>query len=262
MVREILVAELVKEVLGPREGIYEVLNESPLGEYITGVLAPIMKKRASDIDNEAEMPTEDTQTYEEGTTEAGVDVPPLFHPALDPRSRPSTIGLSFVLESQGVPRIDVCLTWARYTQKTSDSSNAQSWQREPRHAVLSINLDSNATYWIDHQGRQVTDPSQSEISLHKIVRFSDNRHFVSVYLVNRIKPDKEFATAAHHIFQPQIRVSCCNGTRPVPESEAPHKEMRKRDLNSYIEINPSMQGGIFAQQYGETLIQRIWHPLQ
>ena len=39
--REIFVTELVREVLGPRRGISEIMDSSPLTEYITGVLAPI-----------------------------------------------------------------------------------------------------------------------------------------------------------------------------------------------------------------------------
>jgi hypothetical protein len=118
IMREIFLVELVKEVLGPREGIRETLLDSPLNEYITGVLAPVIldiDQITPDIDNEAEMPIEDLSAYdEEQDTDRNIGVPPLFSPVLDPKSRSPTMGLSFVIESLGVPKVDVCLTWARY----------------------------------------------------------------------------------------------------------------------------------------------------
>jgi len=38
--REIFVTEIVKEALGPRGGAFEILDDNPLSEYITGVLSP------------------------------------------------------------------------------------------------------------------------------------------------------------------------------------------------------------------------------
>lgn len=86
--REKLVVELVKEVLGPREGPYEVLHSSPLNEYLTGVLAPVAGEGATDIESSAELPAEDTGYYEGETADVDVGVPPLQHPALDPKKRP------------------------------------------------------------------------------------------------------------------------------------------------------------------------------
>jgi len=118
--REKLVVELVKEVLGPRKGPREILNDNPLNEYITGVLAPVLdisaRRTAAEIESEAELPVEDTQSYEEEMEDVDIHVPPMLHPALNPKNRPSTIGLSFVAEAAGKPVIDVCLTWARYRE--------------------------------------------------------------------------------------------------------------------------------------------------
>lgn len=38
--REFIISELVKEVLGPRNGTHERMNGNPRDEYITGILAP------------------------------------------------------------------------------------------------------------------------------------------------------------------------------------------------------------------------------
>ncbi|MHA2223570.1 MAG: hypothetical protein ACXAAO_16145, partial [Candidatus Thorarchaeota archaeon] len=106
--REILVTELVKEVLGPRNGIDEILTESPLSEYITGVLAPIVPEAEPDIDGEAMIPNQESQTIQEvEATDVEVDAPTLLSPALNPKSRPCSMGISFVLESNGQTAIEI-----------------------------------------------------------------------------------------------------------------------------------------------------------
>ncbi len=213
--REKLITELVKEVLGPRLGAREQLDNNPLTEYITGVLAPVTDKAIKEIESEAELPSEDTQSYEEETADVEIHIPPMLHPALDPKNRPSTMGLSFIVESAETPVVQVCLTWARY-KRIEERKNV--WQREPRCAILSIDLRASNTFWIDSEGKLVTGNSEAEISLHVVVRQHEgNRYLVNLFLVNRVKPDKEdFIRAEDHIFQPQIRVVCGKGTKLVP----------------------------------------------
>ncbi|MEM4972407.1 MAG: hypothetical protein QXR87_01665 [Candidatus Hadarchaeales archaeon] len=109
--RELFVTELVKEVLGPRGGFREEIRESPLIEYITGVLAPVTSPPARDIDAESEVPLNETQEYEEETDDTDIHVPQHLSPVLNPRSRPPSIGLTFVVECDDgrTPGIDVCL---------------------------------------------------------------------------------------------------------------------------------------------------------
>jgi hypothetical protein len=213
--REIFVAELIKEVLGPRSGVRELLHENPLNEYITGVLAPIVRKVSREVDAEAEIPAEGVPGMgEEEAEDVDVNVPPLFSPVLDPKRRPSTMGISFVLESTDTPQIDVCLTWARYFKIEENG-----WERKPRSAVLRINAESGSTFWIDGTGRVVDpDSAEAEVSLHVISRRrSVNQFFITLYLVNRVKSSNpENPDAREHIFQPQIRVVCAEGTRIVP----------------------------------------------
>ena len=108
--RELFVTELVKDLLGPRNGPHEVMNDSPLSEYITGVLAP-----------EGAMPCIEEETVdvplpeieEDEYREQDVHVPPLLSPALYPQSIPRSFGISFAVEADERPEADICLTWAR-----------------------------------------------------------------------------------------------------------------------------------------------------
>jgi hypothetical protein len=222
--REVFVTGLIREILGPRDGIHEILDVSPLNEYITGVLAPVICRAGRDIESEAEIPVEDVEEPEEEYADVDVSIPPLLSPALDPKSRPTSMGLSFVVEAPTTPRIRVCLTWARYITVTGYSSIR--WRRQPRYAVLPITLERDYVIYVDQRGRIVDDEQQAEISLHVIVRpMQNNHHLVTLYMVNRVRPPAGSVTAEHHIFQPQIRVKCdegcrvVEGVRKIPEGE-------------------------------------------
>ena len=226
------------------------MNDNPLNEYITGVLAPVLdisaRRTAAEIESEAELPVEDTQSYEEEMEDVDIHVPPMLHPALNPKNRPSTIGLSFVVEAAGKPVIDVCLTWARYREIENREIKKKSWQREPRKAVFSVNLLSSETYWIDNQGRLVTDQSDAEISFHVIVRpLEGNRYLVNLFLVNRLKPpaEGEPLKAEHCIFQPQIRVSCGEGTRLVPGIRRKPADWEEQKLEFLYRHRPVLARG-------------------
>jgi hypothetical protein len=214
--REVLVTELVKECLGPRAGINEVLNTSPLNEYITGVLAPHMEtsEELRDIDVDAAIPEEVSQEYEGETADREVDFPPLFSPPLDPKSRPTTMGLSFILEGDVSAHLHLCISWAKYSAMTRE--RGMSWRREPRAKVLEIRLNDPQRLTLISRGvNEANDPV--ELGLYKLVRSRGNQHHVTLYLVNRISvPEGEHATAEDHIFQPQIRVICPEDTRLVP----------------------------------------------
>lgn len=96
--RDHIVVDLVKEVLGPREGPYETLpsNENPRDEYITGVLAPVEAAGSShDIEANVDAVIEETAGEEDQYSQDSVIVPSVFSPALDPKALPKSIGLSF-----------------------------------------------------------------------------------------------------------------------------------------------------------------------
>jgi hypothetical protein len=226
--REIFVTQLAKEVLGPRNGINEIIPESPLGEYITGVLAPTVGEAQTNIDDESVIPTEDTPASEEELPEV-VDVPPLFSPALNPKNRPPTMGLSFAIESSDPPKVAICVTWARYRPLRRDTRT--SWQRIPRPAyITSLDLHPDISpIWINDQARVVSQ-DQAEISLHFDVRTDNSMHFISIYLVNRVAVAQgQLVTAEHHVFQPQIRVICERGNL-VPGERAKPKSYDERML--------------------------------
>ncbi|HJU14242.1 MAG TPA: DISARM system helicase DrmA [Candidatus Nitrosotalea sp.] len=220
--REIFVTQLVKEVLGPRGGICEILESNPLSEYITGILSPIQKEsdpKNVGIDNAATLPIDDSGMSEEDDVDEDVEISALLSPVLDPKRIPSTMGISFFVKTQNAqadPRISVCLTWARYYR--SGQGKVQ-WTRNPRGIILDVTLDSDRVFYFNTQGKE-TDAENAEVSFHTLPRKKENNsHFITLYLVNRIKiPDAERQPVElYHIFQPQIRVKCEGGTEIIQD---------------------------------------------
>lgn len=206
--RDILINALIAEVLGPRGGAWEQLppEEDPLEEYITGVLAP---RSAADADLDAEdeaVAEEDPEADDE--SDPGLPSAPLGMtvPALDPRSRPASLGISFSVRSAGTPRIDVCCTWARYEE-------AHGWHRSPRTARW------EAVWCL--QGDQEL-PQQADEWVQVIVRTRPHGDAwrISIFLVN-ITPcaENEHPHADKHVFQPQIRVRRAGDTQIIPTDD-------------------------------------------
>ena len=124
--------------MGPREGPDEILPtaQDPRDEYITGVLVPEHDTTPEEsIESEVEEVVEEISGEDDQHVQGDEDdqdtrgrlvVPGVLSPALDPRSLPRSIGLSFTLSSEdGTPEIEVCTTWARYQQHRTG------WQRQP-----------------------------------------------------------------------------------------------------------------------------------
>ncbi len=209
--RDLMIMELVKDVLGPREGPYEVMTTSPLLEYLTGVLAPLESIRNEDPDEMVMIG--EAETGEEDDLERDVYVPPLITPPLDPQRRPSSFGITFAVEGKGKPpRISVCLTWGCYAE------NGHEWRRNPAFTVIENISPQNREWWFTRNGKK-TDRGKGEISCHMLARSpSDGIYVVNFYFVNRIRPELEYARTEDHLFQPQIRIVCDESTELVPLS--------------------------------------------
>jgi hypothetical protein len=204
--RDCILTALVKEVLGPRDGPYEILPETqdPRDEYITGVLAPARAPRPpDDVDADVDEVIEETSSEEDQDTQGYVVVPGVFSPALDPKALPRSIGLSFIVEaSDGPPQLDVCATWACY------QPHQQGWQRQPAAFLTGPVRADQDRVWAAAEGVSLQLRSRGLLG---------GAWRVSLFLVNvtQVTEGRRPATG-DHLFQPQIRVHCCPGTVLVP----------------------------------------------
>src|SRR6266446_156319 len=174
--RDHMVIALVKDVLGPRDGPFEHLSADldPHNEYIVGVLAPRLEQRPEDDpDIDADETIEEvTDDESQGVGEGVIIAPPsAFSPALDPKSQPRSIGITFVVTaSHTPPSIDICATWSRYTP-ASDGG----WQRIPeRYVLYGIPATTDGHWETGH-----------DLDLYSRVRLQpDGSYRISLYLVN------------------------------------------------------------------------------
>ena len=103
--REDFIKELIKDVYGPRKGAYEITNDIPISEYLTGVLVPQKENMIINRDPDEESVTENST----GSPDAGSsndDIGSLIPSELDPSQRIRSFGISLVVESSN-PKLDL-----------------------------------------------------------------------------------------------------------------------------------------------------------
>tara|TARA_B100001123_G_scaffold76715_1_gene86667 strand:- start:2806 stop:8760 length:5955 start_codon:yes stop_codon:yes gene_type:complete len=220
--REIFVSELVKDILGPRDGINEIMHVFPKSEYLTGILQPHEAGLETDPDDQGG--EEKRGSSGEGDFDQDEDVFTLRSPSLDPKSFPSSMGLSFTTKFEGTLNFKICLTWARYKKNNADNT----YPREPHFAVLEVKHDPSDKqffYTFDENGTQID--GKYGVHLRGILtKTPDNQYLVSIYFVNQTEIKQTDEEKEKHeskkpkledfIFQPQIRVVCFDGTQVVP----------------------------------------------
>ncbi len=203
--RSYIVIELRKELLGPRNGIYEILPaiQSPSSEYVVGVLVPASQETAHQDPDSEPLVTEGQEVGDDDISDGGsMSVPGDVSPTLDPTLRPRSMGLSFVVLSKE-PRFDLCLCWARYYREKSG------WQRKPNFSVFR-NIDGSVS-GVYHV------PQDPGVVLYVRSRKLVDAWRISVFLVNKTKShDKRRPTDDEMIFQPEIRITLSSNTSLSP----------------------------------------------
>lgn len=223
--RELFVTDLAKNLLGPRGGLYETLEDahSPFSEYVTGMLSPTGQERR---DNEQDMAVNGDLPMGAGGSQDNDEIVDngdamlsASSPAIDPSQIPSTMGLSFYASATDRPRFDVCLTWSKYVRQ----DDGHSWRRAPRNAI-EHSLDTPRTLKYDRNGKIVKDNGEVELTL-KYSEIEKGKWHVSIFMKNISLGKKEDT-----IFQAQIRVVCSDGTQLIPtEGELVETTVAERD---------------------------------
>lgn len=225
--RDQILIGLVKEVLGPRNGPMELLPEEkdPRNEYITGVLEPITTQPEQEIEDEIDEVIEETSGEEDQDNQGFVAASGVFSPALNPKSLPRSIGLSFSISSSSInepPKIEVCATWARYQQLQ------HSWQRVPEYFLTGlVQGDQNPQSWTVGPGI---------ILQMRSMLLPNGARRISLFLVNNTPASQnDRPSTPDFLFQPQIRVHCCPGTYLTPVRLSTHENPERVEPGSMAE---------------------------
>ncbi len=210
--RRVLIEELIKEILGPRNGPEEVMCWNPYKEYLTGVIEPMSckKKIVPDPDSEDLTLYGENFVSEDDTGEEGA---PVNAPTeLDPKTKPKSFGISFLMRG-AEPELSICVTWARY--KKLKDENRSIWKRIPNRAIISSRLERDFEKFIVYEG----EDGKIFLCIRRIRRDHQLQNVV-VTLINDLRPEncyEEEITEAC-IFQPSIRVKLRGAVLAQPEA--------------------------------------------
>lgn len=218
--REIFVSDLAKNLLGPRNGIHEILDSrrKPILEYITGILSPISDRQEENVrenKNNGEITNPESKPYEGDDIEDLINSQSFLDPTLNPEKIPSAMGISFQASSPGIPETDICITWARYL-----GDSAGSWKRSPRYAILKVSRLGETKQYIDASGAKCDSKNAEILVVSKVFQLHDKNFFVSIFMINVNQIPEEDSKPKYYIFQPQIRILCAGSTKLIPMSSS------------------------------------------
>jgi len=221
MIRTHLVKALYRDLLGPKNG-YDETIEQPFAKYQVGVLTSCFHSEKIDdkiisdpLEKSFEQLPSKSQEYVESTQESDVPWPDT---ELD-LDGSFTLGLSFVVSGTS-PKIRICSTWGRYSYSDKLPANLKVFERNPNYYL---------TEWIDVKSFETNDKTiklvstssgnivtmlGAELHLRATKSEFENKWTIQVFLVNRTPfPDRDKdgnpkrQDEIHRIFQPQIRIN-------------------------------------------------------
>ena len=203
--RERLVSDLTREILGPRNGPEETFphKDEPKNEFMLGQLYP---PEAVDLtpESDAEMLGDSAAGDDESDDSPGSGV---AHTGLKNFRRfPSSIGISFSLKNVVKDGdLKLCATWARYSLNSDGK-----WERRPR--VLVVTPSSGDQSFVD---------DDKEITLGiRCSKLSKGDSKLMIYLSTNLRPERTGSVRTPEIiFQPEIRVIIKNSNPLVEVGE-------------------------------------------
>ncbi|MHA1195196.1 MAG: DISARM system helicase DrmA [Promethearchaeota archaeon] len=201
--REKLIEEMIKEIYGPRKGVFEEIEGDPKKEYLTGVIVPrsyIEKKENPDSENIISG-GEDFLADDDVNKEEFI----LFSSSeINAKMRIKSFGISFVVKEKN-PTFKICVTWGRYLQKENKD---KIWKRKPYFWINNIFMNEDSKKIIIYK----ENDGKILLYIKKVSRESENT--IIIYLVNDLdinKCESKNLTEVS-IFQPSIRINLLGKT--------------------------------------------------
>ena len=199
-VRQKIIEALRKDLVGPLEE-NEVLDESPMFEYLTGMLYPQVLADCLELDQELDEDVDRSQQDSNYTPQPDEDD---NEPMTATRfSQQSTIGMSFYLRRE-TKKIKVVVSWGDYVKSTEKYTNEKGeektrylYTRHPMRAAIDIDVTS----FEKHQDYQLPVDSNLYLYVTKIGLRNDYM-LVTLHLTN--KRPKGNSTLESIIFQAKI----------------------------------------------------------
>ena len=209
--REKLVESLIKDILGPRNGVFEEMDEDPGKEFVTGVIVPQscrFDKVEPDSEDTAEGPSDPTSEDDLKSDNAVA----MSFSDIDPRIKPQVFGISFVTLGE-IPSFKVCITWGRYNK----NKETKKWKRQPFRKIYPVKLSSTKLE------TDIYSDVDGTVRLHvrKVVR-EEGANVIILNIVNNLKINSSECHGENltevSLFQPSLRIKLEEGFELKPFS--------------------------------------------
>ena len=219
--RSQLVERLRLDMVGPVGGDHEILADSPVTSYIAGVLYPRYRNREEITEEAGERDVDlapETGAKDE-MPDSGV--------SLANEQAPSSMGLTFGVDPESSPTITVTVTAAMYEPIDAAGRPVKAQRAERRALEQELRWRRHplepAPVRVDvRTARLVKEPLAPGVELRVRVREpKDGAVSVTVALLNTYEVEQYGIRDAYCLFQPQIRVTGEEGTRPFVERPVP-----------------------------------------
>jgi hypothetical protein len=239
-VREKMLKALKVDLVGPSER-EEMLDESPLSSYISGMLYPLKSAVSSEVEFENNDFVSDTIGDENDAAEEDYE-----DKLVAKFKQQSSIGISFYVEEDS-SNLEVTANWGEYYKdKLEQKEDAENGNKKSKKTVY-IREQKSESVEVDLNGFDKTHDIpliSDDLVKIRIIQFKlkNNIKLVSIYLYNckQSTQDRDFENV---MFQTDLRVKALDG-RPIflPEHKCREKEIADE---FYYEKRP-----IFSRGHG------------
>lgn len=216
-IRSILVDEIRKDIVGPRDGDREALrkNENPARTYLSGILFPKetpldeeythRTSQADDMDGDGDA-TDEWYGHNVGV-------------------RPASFGLTCTVSTEA-DRVLAKVDYGTYSlEKQEGKRSREVYQRSPHSQTFSIPMGKDGSGTEPFE----TDP---DIHLRYSVRIQPDSRTLSVFVVNNhLRLEKD--DVRDHIFQPIITLTSPDGTARIFLDSTPPSETGDQDADLF-----------------------------
>ena len=208
-IRQKIIEGLRTDLIGPRKGEEEVLDENPELSYLTGVLHPVDKNSEVETDDLADINLESAENDSMGEEDNEDKYATKF-------KQQSSLGLSFYLHKDtaeinlGICWGDYVVTKEEYEDKKGEKRTRKAFVRFPRKESILVKLDfaKNKDFALTGAGEGV----RIKVSRYAL---KNEYQLVSVYISNHKKADSE--TVNGIMFQVELAVGLEKGAFFIPE---------------------------------------------
>lgn len=215
LAREQLLHHVVRDLIGPQNGVHEEIKAWPSDQYISGILYPASQEANPEDDDDRDGVDDD-----EGSP--GTVVPSGM------TRRPSVMGISFAIEGDS-PRIRITGRGARYAAQGADDKGKPpaSWIRRP------VDLSPGSVIEVKAGLQSIKTVHDAMWWVRGLLR--DGRWQVTVALQNTANGGSDRRSSEEtHLFQVEFEVVADTGGRIVPRNVRRASERDELDEDERI----------------------------